>query len=213
MTKYLVNTETAIGNIADAIRAKTGSSAALTVADMPAAIATIGGSGGGGGSNFLSAAMSGYNVLIDYQGESFSSYDIIIVNNNSLIIRNSNLCSSIETKASSDPSFSNFNYMPHTIALYRFEQDEYNLNNYTMHEYLLLPKSLRNGSIDIEMGGTPMGSVSGKAIDMVEIQYYYNVSGINTHYSGGVISSYADLYPNSGIVMLAPNCSDPILNE
>ena len=44
--KYVVNSEQSIIDIADAIRAKTGSQDSLTVADMPSAITSITGGGG-----------------------------------------------------------------------------------------------------------------------------------------------------------------------
>jgi len=232
MTKYLVNTETAIQNIADAIRAKTGSTDNLTVANMPEAISNI---SGGGGGNFLSINIDDYsNVKLyswPYSTEdedyiNFTNSNIVIISS-TIIVRNQNLCNTIESHLTAEPNFSNISmdpvsnnvYMPHSLCLYKFNSDENNENNIIIDEFLAIPKSLRYGDFQADAGGTPIGdSYHCKMIDMINIKYdyhlqYNNNEYINTIYYDGERSDYPNRYASGDTIILAPNWNGPTINE
>lgn len=231
--KYLLNKESSIKAIANAIRSKTGSSADLTVAQMPAAIDSI---SGGGNSDFLSVNIDDYSNIVMTWGwpassedESlieFANSDIAVIYS-TIVIRNQNLCDAIESCVSSEPNFSNITtnpvsdniFIPHSFCLYRFSVDEYDENNIILDEYLSIPKSLRYGTYQADAGGTPIGySYYGKMIDITRIQYDYHIeyednNYINTVYYNGQYYDYPNRYANNNVILLAPNWAGPYAEE
>lgn len=75
MAKYTIN-DTTLTSIADAIRAKGGTSAALTPAQMPEAIAAIQAGGGGGGGGTTPSAKPKDVNFYDYDGTLLYSYTL-----------------------------------------------------------------------------------------------------------------------------------------
>lgn len=228
--RYLLNKESSIKAIANAIRSKTGSTDNLTVANMPEAISNI---SGGGSGNLLSINIDDYSNLQvwgwpsedyyeedeDFNYNEFINSDIVIVSNSLVIIRNQNLCNTIESHLATEPNFSNIStdpvsdnvYMPHSLCLYKFNLDE---NNIIVDEYLAIPKSLRYGYYNAEAGGTPIGYTHYcKMIDMINIEYdyhlQYNNEYINTIYYDGERGDNPNRYASGNTILLAPNWNGP----